>query len=102
MDLQPLRDFIVRYELETEPAFSALEVASHAGQLADVMLRDTRYGRRAATLEGEARERMQAQIGNLMFAIAYLSTLYDVDPETALWESVRRFEEKLNSTKDKL
>jgi hypothetical protein len=96
MDLQPLRDFVARHQLETEPVAGVLEVAAHAGRLAETLLRDTDYGRRAAGCDAATAARMAVPIGDLMFAIAYLSTLYAVDPEAAMWDSVRRFEEKLN------
>jgi len=92
MNLQPLRDFIALHDLETAPEYSALDVCAQSGKLAQEILRATNYGREDADSQTA---QMQTRIGDLMFALAYLSTLYNVDPEAAMWESVRRFEEKL-------
>lgn len=92
MDLQPLKDFITQYHLETRPAFSLLDIMSELGEVAKELLKGTNYGRGEDTTN---RERMREEIGDLMFAVAYLCTLYDVDPEEAMWESVRKFEKRL-------
>ncbi|MBV9864919.1 MAG: hypothetical protein JO316_06185 [Abitibacteriaceae bacterium] len=94
MDLQPLREFIAQHNLETQPAFSLLDVVSELGDVAKVLLKSTDYGQRPTDTDST---QMREAIGDLMFAVAYLSTLYDVDPEAALWESVRKFESKLQS-----
>ena len=94
MDLQPLRAFIAQHHLETQPAYSLLDIMSELGEVAKELLQGTDYGRSP----GEADPgRMQEKIGDLMFAVAYLSTLYDVDPEAAMWESVRKFERRLDA-----
>ena len=92
MDLQPLRDFIAQHNLETQPAFSLLDIMAELGELARTLLKDTDYGRRPG---GADSTQMREAVGDLMFAVAYLSTLYDVDPEAALWESVHKFERTL-------
>ncbi len=96
MNLQPLRDFIALHELQTAPEYSALDVCAQSGKLAEAMLRAKNYGR-GEVFDDETTARMQARIGDLMFAVAYLSTLYGIDLEAALWESVQKFEEKLKS-----
>ncbi len=92
MDLQPLKEFIAQYHLETQPAFSLLDIMSELGEVAKELLKATDYGRRPGSANAE---RMREEIGDLMFAVAYLSTLYDVDPEAAMWDSVRKFERRL-------
>ncbi|MDQ3812586.1 MAG: nucleotide pyrophosphohydrolase [Armatimonadota bacterium] len=92
MDLQPLKDFVAKHHLETQPAFSLLDIMSELGEVAKELLKATDYGRRPDAADAE---RMREEIGDLMFAVAYLSTLYDVDPEAAMWESVRKFERRL-------
>ena len=92
MDLQPLQEFINKYHLETQPAFSLLDIMSELGEVAKELLKSTDYGRRPGDADPV---RMREEIGDLMFAVAYLSTLYDVDPEAAMWESVRKFERRL-------
>ena len=94
MDLQPLKEFIARHNLETKPADSVLDVMAQLGELSRTLLKETNYGREAIDVESPA---MREKIGDLMFAIAYLSTLYDVDPEEAMWQSVQRFGQQLES-----
>lgn len=92
MDLQPLEEFIARHNLQTEPVFSVLDVMAQAGELSRALLKDTNYGREPADSEAPL---IREKIGDLMFAVAYLSSLYGVDPEEAMWQSVRKFEEHL-------
>ena len=92
MDLQPLKEFVARHHLETQPAFSLLDIMSELGEVAKELLKATDYGRQPGSADAE---RMREEIGDLMFAVAYLSTLYDVDPEAAMWDSVRKFERRL-------
>lgn len=92
MELQPLKDFIAKHHLETQPAFSLLDIMSELGEVAKELLKGTDYGRRPGDADAA---RMREEIGDLMFAVAYLSTLYDVDPEAAMWDSVRKFERRL-------
>lgn len=100
MDLEPLRVFVSQHQLETSPAFSLLDVTAELGEAARELLRATDYGKQPAPHDAAATAQMRRKIGNLMFAVAYLSTLYDVDPEAALWESVQRFAEKLDEVKE--
>lgn len=97
MDLQPLREFIAQHHLETQPAYSLLDIMSELGEVAKELLQGTDYGRGSGTADAT---RMREEIGDLMFAVAYLSTLYDVDPEAAMWESVHKFERRLQSSAD--
>ncbi len=97
MNLQPLKDFITRYHLETQPAFSLLDILSELGEVAKELLKGTDYGRKEDTTDPT---RMREEIGDLVFAVAYLCTLYDVDPEEAMWESVRKFERRLLKGKE--
>ena len=92
MELQPLKEFIAQHRLETQPAFSLLDIMSELGEVAKELLKATDYGRHPDTPDAA---RMRDEIDDLMFAVAYLSTLYDVDPEAAMWESVRKFERRL-------
>jgi len=66
------------------------------GEVAKELLKGTDYGRRPGDADPA---RMREEIGDLMFAVAYLSTLYGVDPEEAMWESVRKFERRLEHNK---
>jgi len=94
MDLTPLRAFVARHDLHTAPEWSLLDVLAELGELSRALLKETHFGRDAAPLPPAI---AHEKIGDVMFALAYLSTLYDVDPEAALWDSVRRFEEKLEN-----
>lgn len=94
MDLQPLREFIAQHHLETQPAYSLLDIMSELGEVAKELLQGTDYGRGSGEADAT---RMREEIGDLMFAVAYLSTLYDIDPEAAMWESVRKFERRLQN-----
>lgn len=92
MNLEPLKAFVEEHNLQVQPAYSLLDIMAELGELSKELLKATNYGRSA----GEPpRERMADEIGDVMFAIAYLSTLYDVDPEEAMWNSVRKFEKRL-------
>jgi NTP pyrophosphatase (non-canonical NTP hydrolase) len=92
MDLSRLEAFIARHQLHTPPEWSLLDMQVQLGELSRSLLKQTQFGQEASPL---APEMARQKIGDLMFALAYFSTLYDVDPEDALWESVSRFEAKL-------
>lgn len=92
MDLQPLNEFIARHDLETAPEYCVLDIMAQVGELSRALLKETNYGRTA--VDGQS-ESVREKIGDLMFAVAYLSSRYDIDPEAAMWQSVRRMEAKL-------
>ena len=92
MDLSPLEDFIARHDLHTAPEWSLLDAQAQLGELSRALLKQTHFGREAAPL---APEIAHQKIGDLMFAIAYLSLIHGIDPEAALHDSIVRFEEKL-------
>ena len=92
MDLSPLADFIARHDLHTAPEWSLLDAQAQLGELSRALLKQTAFGRETASLDPAI---AHEKIGDLMFAIAYLALIHGVDPEAALWDSVRRFEEKL-------
>jgi NTP pyrophosphatase (non-canonical NTP hydrolase) len=94
MDLNPLREFIERHDLHTAPEWCVLDALAQLGDLSRTLLKETNFGRDDVSLSPEV---AHEKIGNVMFALTYLSLIHDVDPEGALWDSVRRFEKKLEA-----
>ena len=98
MNLQPLQDFIARHDLETAPQWSVLDINAQLGELVRALLVETHYGRNEIDRTSPL---VREKIADLIFAVAYLCTLYGVEPDTALSESIARFESKLNARDEK-
>ena len=92
MDLKPLEELLARHDLKTAPEWSLLDMQAQLGELSRALLKETNFGRENTSLPPEIAHQ---RIGDLMFAIAYFSLLHNVDPETAMRDSIQRFEEKL-------
>ena len=92
MNLTPLEDFIARHNLETAPQWSLLDIGAQLGELTRALLKQTNFGREDIQLPPEI---AHEKIGDLLFAIAYFAHLHNVDLETAMHDSLARFEEKL-------
>ena len=97
MNLEPLREFVERHDLHTAPEWSVLDALAQLGELSNTLLKETHFGREQAPLSPEL---AHEKIGNVMFALAYLSLIHNVDPEAALWNSVQRFEKKLQPVQE--
>ena len=96
MNLKSLEDFIARHNLETAPEWSLLDIQAQLGELTRALLKQTNFGRETAPLESPI---AHEKIGDLMFAIAYFALLHNVDLETAMNDSIKRFEKKLEGDK---
>lgn len=92
MDLKPLEDLLARHDLKTAPEWSLLDIGVQLGELTRALLKETQFGRENTTLSPEI---AHEKIGDLMFAIAYFAHLHNVDIETAMRDSIQRFEAKL-------
>jgi NTP pyrophosphatase (non-canonical NTP hydrolase) len=92
MNLKNLEKFIAQHGLETAPEWSLLDCQAQLGELTRAVLKTSNFGRESALLPPEL---AHEKIGDLLFALAYLSLLHGVDPEAALWDSVERFRTKL-------
>ncbi len=96
MNLTPLEDLLARHDLKTAPEWSLLDMQAQLGELTRALLKQTQFGREEIQLPPEiAREK----IGDLLFALAYFAHLHNVDLETALHNSIARFEKKLEGIK---
>ncbi len=96
MNLTPLEDFIARHDLETAPQWSLLDIQAQLGELTRALLKQSNFGREEIQL---APEIAHEKIGDLMFSIAYFALLHNVDIETAMHDSIKRFERKLEGDK---
>lgn len=94
MDLTPLEDLLSRHDLKTAPEWSLLDIGVQLGELTRALLKETQFGRENVPLSHEL---AHEKIGDLMFAIAYFSSIHNVDIETAMRDSIQRFEKKLES-----
>jgi MazG family protein len=52
--------------------------------------------------EGEARERVEAELGDLLMATGFLARYLGLDPEAALREALRRFEARFRAMEERL
>lgn len=94
MNLSPLEELLSRHDLKTAPEWGLLDIGVQLGELTRALLKETNFGRENAPLPPEI---AHEKIGNLMFAIAYFALIHDVNLETAMRDSIQRFETKLES-----
>lgn len=96
MNLSPLETLLARYDLKTAPEWSLLDIGAQLGELTRALLKQSNFGRDAVQLPPEI---AHEKIGDLLFALAYFAHLHDVDLESALHDSIKRFEKKLEGDK---
>jgi NTP pyrophosphatase (non-canonical NTP hydrolase) len=82
--------------LETAPEWSLLDIQAQLGELTRAFLKQSNFGREAAPLLPET---AHEKIGDLLFAVAYYALIHNVDIETAMHDSITRFEKKLEGEK---
>ncbi|MFC7231427.1 MazG nucleotide pyrophosphohydrolase domain-containing protein [Saliphagus sp. GCM10025308] len=85
--------FLERHDLETDPAYRALDLASEVGEVAKEINESTTYG-----ADPEVVAIARDELGDALFALLALCTEVDVDAGDALEESLAKYERRLETS----
>jgi NTP pyrophosphatase (non-canonical NTP hydrolase) len=87
--------FLDEHDLETDPAYHALDLAAEVGEIAADVNDSTDYGANpdAATVPRD-------ELGDALFALLATCESLDVDASAALSESLEKYERRIAETGD--
>ncbi|UTF55038.1 MazG-like family protein [Natronosalvus rutilus] len=85
--------FLERHDLETDPAYRALDLSSEVGEVAKELTESTAYG-----ADPDAAAIARDELGDALFALLALCTEVDVDAGAALEESLEKYERRLETS----
>jgi NTP pyrophosphatase (non-canonical NTP hydrolase) len=85
------RAFLARHELSHSPHIHTLDLASEVGEIAKAILAGSRYGE--STLQSTPA--LEAELGDSFFSLIALAESLNVDLETALADTLARYEARL-------
>lgn len=92
MDAQDtVADFLDAHDLHTEPAYRLLDLTAEVGELAADATASTAYGDSPETFALSRDE-----LGDALFALLALAAETDTDAETALAESLAKYERRID------
>ncbi|RLM59226.1 nucleotide pyrophosphohydrolase [Halobellus sp. Atlit-31R] len=83
-------DFLAEAELHTHPAYRLLDLTAEVGELAADAAKSSAYGDDPESLSVHSEE-----LGDALFALLALAAELDVDAETALEESLAKYESRI-------
>ncbi|GAB3031728.1 MazG nucleotide pyrophosphohydrolase domain-containing protein [Natronobiforma cellulositropha] len=86
-------DFFAEYDLESEPAYRVLDLASEVGELAKEVTESTAYG-----TEPEHLEIATDELGDALFSLLSVANALDIDASEALECSLEKYRERLEAT----
>lgn len=85
--------FLAANNMETHPAYHALDLASEVGELAKEVTASTDYG-----ADPDAVAVADDELGDALFALLALATAADVDAGEALREALDKYERRIDDT----
>ena len=86
--------FIVEHSLETSIVYRALDVSSEAGEVAKAILHETSYGHR----QMQSYQELYKELGDVYFALLALASQANIDLENALYDTLRKYEQRKDVT----
>ncbi|WP_135829288.1 MazG-like family protein [Halorussus halobius] len=96
MDAQrKVAQFLATHEMDADPAYRALDLASEVGELAREVNDSTDYGDSPGDVAASSDE-----LGDALFALLALAASLDVDAGSALDESLAKYEDRIDETGD--
>lgn len=85
--------FCDKHGLKTTPEHRALDLVSEVGEVCKEVLLSTGYGKNSR----EGRPQLKNELGDVLFALAALANLLDVDLEAALGSALEKYRKRLDS-----
>jgi NTP pyrophosphatase (non-canonical NTP hydrolase) len=96
MDAQDrVAEFLDAHDMDAEPAYRILDLASEVGELAKDANESTDYGASPDEVDVSADE-----LGDALFALLSVAESLDVDAEAALDEALAKYEARIEATGD--
>jgi NTP pyrophosphatase (non-canonical NTP hydrolase) len=88
--------FVEKHQLQTDVSYRLLDLTSEVGELSKEMLKRTQYGKVAFRPD----DAWADELGDVLFALLCLAEQTDVDAETALENSLRKYELRISKNND--
>lgn len=85
--------FVDRYDIDADPTYRALDLASEVGEVAKEVTESSDYGASPGEVE-IARD----ELGDALFALLALCESLEVDASAALDEALAKYEDRLEET----
>jgi NTP pyrophosphatase (non-canonical NTP hydrolase) len=92
---QQVAKFLADHEMDADPAYRILDLASEVGELAKDANESTDYGAAPEELDVNADE-----LGDALFALLAVAESLDADAEAALDEALAKYEDRIEATGD--
>jgi NTP pyrophosphatase (non-canonical NTP hydrolase) len=96
MDAQrKVAEFFAEHDIEGEPAYQILDLASEVGEIAKDAADSTDYGAAPEELDVKSDE-----LGDALFSLLAVAESLDVDADVALDEALAKYEARIEETGD--
>ncbi|WP_135824777.1 MazG nucleotide pyrophosphohydrolase domain-containing protein [Halorussus ruber] len=92
---QKVADFFEKHDMEGEPAYQILDLASEVGEIAKDAADSTGYGADPDELDVKSDE-----LGDALFSLLAVAESLDVDADEALDEALAKYEARIEETGD--
>lgn len=92
---QHVAEFLAEHDMESDPAYRVLDLASEVGELAKEVNESTDYGDSPEDVAVNSDE-----LGDALFALLALAESLDVDAEAALDEALAKYRGRIDETGD--
>jgi NTP pyrophosphatase (non-canonical NTP hydrolase) len=92
---QNVAEFLAEHDMDADPAYRILDLASEVGELAKDANDSTDYGANPERLDVNSDE-----LGDALFALLALAESLDVDAEEAVDEALAKYEARIEETGD--
>ncbi|WP_115862505.1 MazG nucleotide pyrophosphohydrolase domain-containing protein [Halorussus litoreus] len=92
---QRVAEFLATYEMDSDPAYRVLDLASEVGELAKDVNASTDYGD-----EPDAVAVNSDELGDALFALLAVAESLDVDADEALDEALVKYRDRIEETGD--
>lgn len=89
---QRVASFLDEHDLETDPAYRVLDLASEVGELAKDVNESTSYGR-----DSGAQTISEDELGDALFCILALAVETDIDATDALDSALTKYQSRLET-----
>ncbi|WP_128477081.1 MazG-like family protein [Halorussus pelagicus] len=88
-------EFLAEHEMDADPAYRILDLASEVGELAKDANESTDYGASPEQVDVNADE-----LGDALFSLLAVAESLDADAEAALDEALAKYEQRIEATGD--
>lgn len=88
---ETVAEFIATHDLEGEPEYRVLDLASEVGELAKNVVDSGNYGASPDRLNIESDE-----LGDVLFSVLAVAEAFDMDASVALDEALAKYQQRLD------